>query len=115
MFSATPDIAEEPSFDYSKQFEQQQKPTTTQKPKIRQKAPSVSVQQHPFGPELAQVTELAEEYGGSIQEVRIVDPEEADLINRGFLKFGVHDYLAEIQDLYATAFDEPVSNNMLWI
>jgi hypothetical protein len=117
MFGATPEVSEESSFDYSKQFEQQQEqqPLSTQTPKPRQRAPSESIQQHPFGPELAQVTELAEEYGGSFHEVRVVDPEEADLITRGFFKFGVHDYLAEIQDLYATAFDEPVSNTMLWI
>jgi len=115
MFAATPELSEESNFDYAQQFEQQQKPLSAPQPKTRLKAPSVSVQQHPFGPELAQVTELAEEYGGSLHEVQIVDPEETDLINRGFFKFGVHDYLAEIQHLYATAFDEPVSNTMLWI
>lgn len=51
---------------------------------------------HPFGKELAQVNEVAEEFG--IRE-SVVDEEEKILLEKGLMKFGAADYLAEIQDL----------------
>ncbi|KAI9813375.1 MAG: hypothetical protein M1832_006334 [Thelocarpon impressellum] len=51
---------------------------------------------HPFGRELAQVNELAEEYGVS---GGVADEEERLLAQKGLLKFGAADYLAEIQAL----------------
>lgn len=51
---------------------------------------------HPFGKELAQVNELAEELG--LRE-SVVDEEEKILMQKGLQKFGAADYLAEIQGL----------------
>jgi hypothetical protein len=52
---------------------------------------------HPFGKELAQVNEVAEEFGAT---QTLLDEEEQELLNKGFKKFGVNDYLDEIADLY---------------
>jgi len=52
---------------------------------------------HPFGKELAQVNEVAEEFGAT---QALIDDEERELLNKGFKKFGVNDYLDEIADLY---------------
>ena len=52
---------------------------------------------HPFGKELAQVNEVAEEFGAT---QTLIDEEEQELLNKGFKKFGVNDYLDEIADLY---------------
>jgi len=65
---------------------------------------------HPFGKELAQVNEVAEEFGlvtGNFME------EEQDLISRGLRKFTVEDYLDEIQGLYGGVFEDklgPMAN-----
>lgn len=57
---------------------------------------------HPFGPELAQVNELAEE-----MNIMIVDEEEQYLMSRGLLKFGVEEYMDEIQGLFGGSFGNP--------
>ncbi|KAI4117858.1 MAG: hypothetical protein LQ338_007486 [Usnochroma carphineum] len=68
---------------------------------------------HPFGAELAQVNELAEEIGAN--EAVAVDEEEQYLIDNGLCKFTVDDYLSEIQD-YFGAFGSPYGNfNTAWI
>jgi hypothetical protein len=51
---------------------------------------------HPFGKELAQVNEVAEEFGVTKP---MVDEEERILMAKGLQKFGAADYLAEIQGL----------------
>jgi hypothetical protein len=61
---------------------------------------------HPFGNELAQVTELAEDYGISQQRLTIVDEEEQELVSKGLFKFCADDYMSEIQGLFASAFGE---------
>jgi hypothetical protein len=61
---------------------------------------------HPFGNELAQVTELAEDYGISQQTLAVVDEEEKELVSRGLFKFRAEDYMSEIQGLFASAFGE---------
>jgi len=58
---------------------------------------------HPFGNELAQVSELAEEFGGN---VHIVDEEERELVMLGLHKFGAEDYMNEIHGLFTSAFGE---------
>jgi len=61
------------------------------------------VESHPFGNELAQVTELAEEYG--VQgEMKVIDEEEQDLLSRGLFKFGADDYMNEIMGFFEDAF-----------
>ena len=59
---------------------------------------------HPFGAELAQVNELAEEYGQ--KDVTVWDEEEQYLVSNGFQKFGVEDYVTEIQELFGGVFDD---------
>jgi len=61
------------------------------------------VESHPFGNELAQVTELAEEYG--VQgEMKVIDEEEQDLLSKGLFKFGADDYMNEIMGFFEDAF-----------
>jgi len=68
---------------------------------------------HPFGNELAQVTELAEEF--SIQgDMQVLDEEEQELISRGLFKFGADDYMTEIESLLSYAFEETQPTAM-WI
>ncbi|KAL8734146.1 MAG: hypothetical protein Q9166_001631 [cf. Caloplaca sp. 2 TL-2023] len=70
---------------------------------------------HPFGAELAQVHEFAEEI--SANEVTVLDEEEQYLIDNGLCKYGVNDYLDEIQGYYGVgAFGNPYSPfNASWI
>ncbi|KAK3937123.1 hypothetical protein QBC46DRAFT_18411 [Diplogelasinospora grovesii] len=72
--------------------------------------------QHPFGHELAQVSEIAEEYGVKDQ-LNVVEAEERELVARGLMKYSAEDYASEIQGLFATFFPEeiPVPVAMTWI
>jgi len=66
---------------------------------------NVETEPHPFGNELAQVTELAEEYG--VQgRMHVIDEEEQELVSRGLFKFGAEDYMNEIQELFMNAFED---------
>ncbi|KAL3417877.1 hypothetical protein PVAG01_10887 [Phlyctema vagabunda] len=73
------------------------------------------VEEHPFGNELAQVSELAEEFG--VQEkMDVLDAEEQDVVSKGFFKFCAEDYMSEIQDLFMSAFtDKRPSMSPMWI
>jgi hypothetical protein len=72
--------------------------------------------QHPFGNELAQVSELAEEYGISKETLTVVDEEEQELISRGLFKFRAEDYMSEIQGLFMSAFgDTRPAMSSIWI
>lgn len=72
--------------------------------------------QHPFGNELAQVSELAEEYGISKETLAIVDEEEQELISKGLFKFRAEDYMSEIQGLFMSAFgDTRPAMSSMWI
>jgi len=64
-----------------------------------------SSQHHPFGPELAQVSEIAEEYGIK-EKVNEADTENQDTHARGLLKFQATDYLSELQSLHSRFFCE---------
>ncbi|KAL9034445.1 MAG: hypothetical protein Q9180_005404 [Flavoplaca navasiana] len=70
---------------------------------------------HPFGAELAQVNEMAEEIGAN--ESSMADEEEQYLLENGLCKFSVNDYLDEIQGYFgAGAFGNPYSPfNAAWI
>ncbi|MCJ1411584.1 hypothetical protein MMC19_005674 [Ptychographa xylographoides] len=59
---------------------------------------------HPFGAELTQVNELAEEFG--VHNVTVRDDEEQFLIENGLQKFTVDDYVDEIQGLFGGVFDD---------
>lgn len=62
----------------------------------------------PFGQELAQVTELAEEYATSAAEKtrRIDTQEEMELAERGLQKYSPEEYVAEISSLISSFFGE---------
>ena len=70
---------------------------------------------HPFGVELAQVHEMAEEIGAN--ENTMADEEEQYLVDNGLCKFSVDDYLDEIQGYFgAGALGNPYSLfNSTWI
>lgn len=69
---------------------------------------------HPFGAELAQVNELAEEFG--VKNVTVWDEEEHFLVEHGLHKFGVEDYVMEIQGLFGGVFDDkPFPMTAGWI
>ena len=59
---------------------------------------------HPFEAELAQVNELAEEFG--VKGITVWDEEEQFLVEHGLQKFGVEDYVMEIQGLFGGVFDD---------
>ncbi|KAK6586606.1 hypothetical protein PZA11_001663 [Diplocarpon coronariae] len=59
---------------------------------------------HPFGNELAQVTEIAEDYGITRETLAVIDEEEHYLISHGLLKFGADDYMSEIHGLFLNTF-----------
>lgn len=63
---------------------------------------------HPFGHELAQVTELAEEYATTAVEKThtIATEEEKHMSALGLYKFSPEEYLSEIQGLFATFIGE---------
>ncbi|THV49185.1 hypothetical protein BGAL_0207g00060 [Botrytis galanthina] len=67
---------------------------------------AVAPEPHPFGKELAQVSEIAEEYGIAKETLAVVDEEEQELISRGLFKFRAEDYMSEIQGLFMSAFGE---------
>ncbi|KAK0737656.1 hypothetical protein B0T21DRAFT_169644 [Apiosordaria backusii] len=76
-------------------------PPQQQQPQQHRKEFSES--QHPFGQELAQVSEIAEEYGIK-EQMNVVDAEEKEMLAKGLLKFNANDYLGEIQGLFASFF-----------
>jgi hypothetical protein len=65
-----------------------------------------TIEHHPFGKELAQVSEIAEEYGISEERLSIVDEEERELRAMGLFKFCAEDYMNEIHGLFLSAFGE---------
>jgi len=73
-------------------------------------------QQHSFGNELAQVSELAEDFGITKEKLAVIDEEEKELVSRGLFKFCAEDYASEIQGLFMSAFGDarPVMSSM-WI
>jgi hypothetical protein len=79
-------------------------PTTLTKPAVREGGVEPSMlSPHPFGKELAQVNEVAEEFGAT---ARLLDEEEQEILSKGLHKFGVEDYLDEIAGLYGGIFDD---------
>ncbi|KAH7417273.1 hypothetical protein BKA64DRAFT_295523 [Cadophora sp. MPI-SDFR-AT-0126] len=74
------------------------------------------VEQHPFGNELAQVSELAEDFGISKERLALVDEEEQELVSRGLFKFRAEDYMSEIQGLFLSTFgDSRPAMSSVWI
>ncbi|KLJ08987.1 hypothetical protein EMPG_15585 [Blastomyces silverae] len=67
---------------------------------------STTQQPHPFGKELEQVNEVAEEFA-TVRNAVIVE-EEQTLVEKGLYKFTVEDYIMEIEGLYRSIFDDVV-------
>jgi len=75
-----------------------------------------TVEPHPFFKELAQVSELAEEFGISREKMAVVDEEEQELVSRGLFKFRAEDYISEIHGLFMSAFgDSRPTMSSMWI
>ncbi|KAI1312326.1 hypothetical protein F5Y03DRAFT_390676 [Xylaria venustula] len=92
-------------------------PTVPSSPTPRFRRPNdVAESQHPFGQELAKVSELAEELGVK-DKLQGIDDEEEQLIAKGLRKFNAEDYLAEIHELLSTfIISEPApSQQPVWI
>ncbi|TQV97295.1 hypothetical protein V2A60_000083 [Cordyceps javanica] len=71
---------------------------------------------HPFGHELAQVSELAEEYGVGHQLKPIDEEEELYLSSRNLIKLTADDYLGIVHSLSSSFFAEhPAAPAPLWI
>ncbi len=58
---------------------------------------------HPFGNELAQVNEVAEEFGGV---AALMDEEEQEMRMKGLMKFNAEDYVSEVLGLWGGAFED---------
>lgn len=106
--SSTSTNASLPSRSSSSRLQKQPVPPmptsiTTHQPRIQKESIS-----HPFGQELAQVTELAEEFGIN-SHVRAFDEDEEYLMKRGLAKWSASDYLSEIQSLSASFFPESLN------
>ncbi|OAA42679.1 hypothetical protein NOR_04810 [Metarhizium rileyi] len=90
-------------------------PSSTASTTLTQLQPKES---HPFGQELAQVTELAEEYNNTSVCLDTIDEEQQYLDNRGLRRFNPDDYLSAIQGVSAIFFPErnhATSAAPLWI
>ena len=70
---------------------------------------------HPFGKELEQLNEVAEEFGGVVRDAEL----EADMVairEHGLATFCAADYLQEISSLVSNHFGYPrMSGPMAWI
>jgi hypothetical protein len=73
-------------------------------PSIRTTQDFFRPEPHPFGKELEQVNEVAEEFNSCA--TRVLDEEEMILLNKGLRKFTADDYLVEIEELYGSIFDD---------
>ncbi|KAK9421662.1 hypothetical protein SUNI508_05592 [Seiridium unicorne] len=98
-------------------------PAIPAEPMVTAPAPSRQLSQrradmpstHPFGKELAQVSEIAEEFGIK-DKLHVVDEEEQDLVRKGLCRLRAEDYLTEVQSLFATFFaPEPAKVQPVWI
>lgn len=87
-------------------------------PSFQQRAFKEPHQAHPFGHELAQVTELAEEYGARSSASKL-DEEDSIYINaKGLVKLSAEDYLSDVQSLISSFFPEMArakATTPLWI
>ncbi|KAF2716749.1 hypothetical protein K431DRAFT_234681 [Polychaeton citri CBS 116435] len=68
----------------------------------------------PFGMELAQLDEVAEEFGHVVRDAES-DADLVSLENRGLARYGASDYMNEISDLLNDLFDDSGSDLAGWI
>ncbi|KIV87649.1 hypothetical protein PV11_03181 [Exophiala sideris] len=85
-------------------------PTAINKPVVRRSADifgGSADPNHPFGRELAQVNEVAEEFGAT---ARLLEEEEQEILSKGYHKFDVEEYLDEIAGLYGGIFEDQLGS-----
>ncbi|KAK3299066.1 uncharacterized protein B0H64DRAFT_89509 [Chaetomium fimeti] len=70
---------------------------------------------HPFGNELAQVSELAEEYGVQEQLADAAEREEQAMLQKGLLKFTADEYMSDVRGLFASFMVPPRPVAAAWI
>ncbi|EEH34618.2 hypothetical protein PAAG_05667 [Paracoccidioides lutzii Pb01] len=87
---------------------------------------SLSTQQHPFGKELEQVNEVAEEFGfgdrapttvatATANDAMFLEDERV-LASKGLRRFAVEEYAVEVEEVYRAIFDEGfVGGGDVWI
>lgn len=63
---------------------------------------------HPFRKELAQVHEVAEEFGVASS---VLEEEEKEMLRKGLRRFCAQDYIDEIADLWGGVFEDKLSLN----
>lgn len=77
--------------------------------------PTIEEESHPFGKELEQLNEVAEEFGGAVRDAEM-DADLAVLRERNLATFCAADYLAEIEPLFNQRFGIPhAAPPMAWI
>ncbi|KAG8627528.1 hypothetical protein KVT40_005011 [Elsinoe batatas] len=71
---------------------------------------------HPFGNELAQLNEAAEEFGYAVRNAE-ADADSQIMRSKGLVRYCANDYMDEISSLYSNAFEEDASvyQPMVWI
>jgi hypothetical protein len=74
--------------------------------------PTILEEAHPFGKELEQLNEVAEEFGGVVRDAE-VQADMAVLREKKLATFCAADYLREIQPLFNSRFANP--HRMAWI
>lgn len=81
----------------------------------QQQQPQHHHHHHPFGNELAQVSELAEEYGVQEQLVDMTEREEQAMLKKGLLKFSADEYMSDVRGLFASFMVPPRPVAAAWI
>lgn len=95
----------------------QKAPTTTSSPQKPAQKLSTKPSSNPFGLELAQVTELAEEFS-TVGKLDIIYEDEQYLSSRGLVKASADDYLGEVQAVMTSFWpgdSHPKSSTPMWI
>lgn len=71
---------------------------------------------HPFGKELEQLNEVAEEFHEAVRDVEI-DEDSQIMRKKGLVKLCAADYLMELEPLYASVFHDTrrLAPQMAWI
>jgi hypothetical protein len=84
-------------------------------PKVQYQHKKEYTESHPFGQELAQVSELVEEFGVKEKSSTVDAAEEKELSARGLFKFSAEEYMAELQGLIADYLGDARPVAALWI
>jgi hypothetical protein len=73
---------------------------------------TIAEESHPFGAELEQLNEVAEEFGGVVRDAEF-EADYAVIREKGLAMFCAADYLQEIKPLFSTRF--AMAQPMAWI